>query len=109
MLPQNKRVKKEMIPKILRNGSFLSGEHFTIQYLDRQDQRSTRFSLVVSGKVDKTSVGRHRIKRKMTAVVESILNTVKPGLSVLIFAKKTAAELPYQGIQKEIVGLLSKL
>lgn len=109
MLPTKLRVKKELFPEIAKKGSFLSGENVYIRFLDRKDNKATHFSFIVPVKVDKTSVGRHRIKRKMTAAVEKSLSNLGTGLSILIYAKKDLSALPLSQIEEEILKLLSKI
>jgi ribonuclease P protein component len=107
MLPINRRVKKELFPEIMKNGRFLHGESFYLKVLDRKDNKLSLFSFVVPAKIVKTSVKRHLIKRKMTAVVEKILPNIKPGFSSVIFLKKPVTD--YHQIEKEILELVAHL
>jgi ribonuclease P protein component len=108
MLPIKIRVKKESFAKIMKEGVFVHGTNFYLRLLDRKDEKPSLFSFVVPNKVKKTSVGRHLIKRRMSAVVENLLTTLKSGYSVLFFAKKDVSALPYSEIEKEITELLRK-
>ena len=108
MLPIKRRVKKELFPKIMKEGIFLHGINFYLRFIDRKDSLPSLFSFVVPNKVKKTSVGRHLIKRKMTAVVEKLLTTLKPGFSVIIFAKKDVSKVSFGETEKEIIELLRK-
>ena len=108
MLPLKSRVKKVDFPKIMKEGVFLHGNNFYVRYLDRKDSLPPLFSFVVPNKVKKTSVGRHLIKRRMSAVVEKLLITLKPSISAIIFAKKDVSSLPFSEIEKEIVELMKK-
>jgi ribonuclease P protein component len=109
MLPINKRVKKDAFPEIMKKGRFLHGENLYIVSLDRKDALPSRFSFVVPAKVKKTSVGRHLIKRRLTAVVEKALTQIKPGFSAILYAKKDISAFSYQKTEKEILELLSTL
>ncbi len=109
MLPINSRVKKELFPKIMKEGVFLHGINFYMRFLDRKDSLPSLFSFVVPNKVKKTSVGRHLIKRRMSAVVEKLLITLKPGISAIIFAKKDVSKAPFGDVEKEIIELLKKV
>ena len=108
MLPINRRVKKESFEKIMKEGVFFHADNFYLRFLDRKDNLPSVFSFVVPAKVKKTSVGRHLIKRKMTAVVEKALANIVSGFSVVVFAKKDVSVLPYGEIKKEILALLVK-
>jgi ribonuclease P protein component len=113
MLPTNRRVKKEFFSEIIKNGSFLPGNNFYLKFVNRNGSTSspqvTTFSFVVPAKIVKTSVGRHLIKRKMTAAVEKVLVNLKTGYSVIVFNKKDVTTLTYKDIEREILDLLSKI
>jgi ribonuclease P protein component len=108
MLPIKRRVKKALFPKIMKEGIFLHGINFYLRLLDRKDALPTLFSFVVPNKVKKTAVGRHLIKRRISAVVENLLTTIKPGFLVIFFAKKDVSSLPFGEVEKEIVELMRK-
>ena len=109
MLPLKSRVKKADFPKIMKEGVFLHSTSFYVRYLDRKDSLPPLFSFVVPNKVKRTSVGRHLIKRRMSAVVEKLLITLKPSISAIIFAKKDVSEVPFGEVEKEIIELLNKI
>jgi ribonuclease P protein component len=92
----------------MKDGVFFHAKNFYLRLLDRKDGGSTVFSFVVPGKIEKTSVGRHQVKRKMTATVEKILPMVNEGFSGLLFAKAGASALPTKEREKEIYDLLIK-
>jgi len=92
----------------MKEGVFVHGDNFYLRFLLKNDQSPTLFSFVVPNKVKKTSVGRHLIKRKMTAVVEKALSDIKNGWSVIIFTKKDISKLSFNEIEKDIWELLKK-
>ena len=108
MLPTNRRIKKDSFSKIMKEGLFLHGINLYLRILDRKDTLPTLLAFVVPAKVQKTSVGRHLIKRRLTAAVENLLITIKPGFSVIFIAKKDISTLPYLELEKEVVDLLKK-
>jgi ribonuclease P protein component len=108
MLPTKRRTKKESFKKIIKDGVFYHTDNFYLRLLDEKDGLPSLFSFVVPTKTEKTSVGRHLVKRKMTAAVEKVLSDVKPGFSGLLFTKKDVSALSYTEIEKEILKLLIK-
>jgi len=108
MLPLKSRVKKELFPKIMKEGFFSHGNNLYIRFLDRKDSLPPLFSIVVPNKVKKTSVGRHLIKRRISAVLEKLYSTLKLGFSVLIFVKKDISTLRIIEIEEELLELLKK-
>lgn len=108
MLPVNRRLKKASFEKIMKEGTFWHADNFYLRLFDRKDGLPSLFAFVVPIKVKKTSVGRHLIKRKMTAVVERISADVKPGFSVILFVKKVPSSPIYKNLEEEILSLLFK-
>jgi len=108
MLSTKRRVKKASFEKIMKEGVFVNTTCFYLRRLKREDNSPTLFGFVVPVKVKKTSVGRHLIKRKMSAAVEKFLPGIKLGLSIIIFAKNDVSKLPYVEVEKEILELLNK-
>lgn len=109
MLPTNKRVKKELFPEIMKKGLFLSKNLVSVRYLDRKDTGNSLFSFVIPSKIVKTSVKRHQIKRKMSAIVEKEEKKLKKGLSVIFFLKKSVLFKDFNNLEKEILDLLGLL
>jgi ribonuclease P protein component len=108
MLPTNRRVRKESFEKVLKDGVFVHSTNLYLRYIDRKDDLPSLFAFVVPNKVKKTSVGRHLIKRRLIAVVEKFLITIKPGFLVVVFVKKDISTLPFVEINKEVLELLKK-
>jgi len=108
MLPIKRRIKKDSFGKIMKEGVFVHADNFYLRLLDRKDTLPSLFSFIVPAKIKKTSVGRHLIKRKMTAVVEKNLPHIKEGFSCLVFVKKDPSPISFPEIEKEIKNLLIK-
>jgi ribonuclease P protein component len=109
MLPLKSRVKKDLFPKIMKEGVFLHSPNFYMRFIRNKPDSPPLFSFVLPNKVIKTSVGRHLLKRKMSAVVEKLLITQKPSISAILFAKKDVSKMPFGEVEKEIQELLNKL
>lgn len=108
MLPIKRRVKKESFEKIMKEGVFVHSPSFYIRILDRKDDTVSLFGFVVPAKVKKTSVGRHKIKRKMTVIIEKNIKAIKNGLSCLFFLKKDISINTNINIEEEMVELFKK-
>ena len=108
MLSTKRRVKKESFGKIMKDGVFLHAPNFYLRFLNKKDDSPSLFGFVVSNKVKKTSVGRHLIKRKVTAVVEKHILSLKSGFSCLIFVKKDISLFSLAKIEEEVVDLLKR-
>ncbi len=108
MLPINSRLKKESFQRVLKEGVFVHSPSFYLRFLHINDNLAPKLAFVVPNKVKKTSVGRHLIKRRISAVVEKLLISLKPGYLGVIFAKKDVSTVPYKEIEVEITELLRK-
>jgi len=108
MLPKKNRVRKVFFPEIMKNGLFFHGESLYLRLLLKKDLELPLFSFVVPNKVKKTAVGRHLIKRKISAVVEKNLLNIKPGFFCVIFSKKDISHLSCTQIEVETMFLLRK-
>jgi ribonuclease P protein component len=108
MLPTNRRVKKESFAKIMKEGTLVRTNNFYLRFLPQNNSILPQFGFVVPNKVKKTSVGRHLIKRKMTAVIERNQFNIKNNLAIIIFVQKDITTLVFSEIEKEILELLRR-
>jgi ribonuclease P protein component len=108
MLSTKNRIKKESFAKIMKEGVFVLSDNFSLRLLGRKDNKPNLFALVVPNKVQRTSVGRHLLKRKMSAVIEKVFPSLKLGHSIIVLAKKDVSQSPFAEIEKEIIVLLKK-
>jgi ribonuclease P protein component len=79
-----------------------AGPHFSISV--RQGAHGA--AVVVSKKTEKTSVGRHRLKRRVLAVITPYC---AQGHSLVVYARAGSSSLPFSEVAREVRGLLNKL
>ncbi len=60
----------------------------------------------VAGKVVGGAVTRNLVKRRLRAIAQSC--TIKPGLDIVVGARKTAATAEYQELERAFVALLRR-
>jgi ribonuclease P protein component len=108
MLPIKRRIKKQSFQEIMKEGVFLHSPSFYIRFLNKTPAEPSNFGFVVPNKVIKTSVGRHLAKRKLTAVVEGLLQSIKPGFQAIVFLKKDIRSLTFLETKTEMVDLFKK-
>jgi len=90
-----------MFAAALAGGGRLSSAHFTA-VLPRE---ARGYAVVVSKKVARLSVTRHRIKRR---ALEALRVLALPQ-SIILFPKSSARDLNYQQTKTELAELLSKI
>lgn len=102
MLPRRLRLSRTTFPKAGR-GTRLSSLHFTLLYGPSSDGGC---SVVISKKVAPRSVDRHRIKRKMLALMRPYCLSTR---YLVAYAKKDARALSSRELRTELTDLLTHL
>lgn len=51
----------------------------------------SRFGVIISKKIDKSAVGRNRIKRLIYSIIEELYDNIEQGYDILIIMRKNAA------------------
>lgn len=109
MLSKNNRLHKEKeIKSLIHRGQTFFLPEFIIKYQQNQ-KNSTRFTFVVSTKVDKKAVVRNRLKRQLREVIRGVLPRVSGGFDVLIIAKSSSLGLDFAGLTKQMTFALQKI
>ena len=78
--------------------------------ISRNDSAKAGFAIVVSKKTEKTSVGRHQIKRKLSACIEASLPQMQSDFkkTVVFFVKDRKNPAFYDQAEKDIQEILTK-
>jgi len=102
-LHQDKEIKD-----LVKNGQSFFLPQLVIKYKKNQEGPS-RFAFVVSTKVDKRAVIRNRLQRQMREIVRIALPKLKTGYVVLIIAKKSALELDFSTLGRQLDFAFKKI
>jgi len=109
MLGRKYRASRKDIEAAIKSGAAVS---FAVLYakISRTDTEKAGFAIVVSKKTEKTSVGRHALKRKVSAAIEANIKKMGPNFkkTIVFFPKKTERPVPYAEIKKEVEEVLKK-
>ena len=106
MLKRSHRITTKLFPAIIERGATHHVLHFYSKVLVVDTDTSTRFSVVVPKKIEKTAVARASLKRRVTAVLRKHLTEIEKGHQVLVFCKKDAKNLTAAELNQEIQRLL---
>lgn len=63
-------------------------------------------AVIVSKKVEKSSVGRHRLKRRVLASLAGVLT---PGYAIVVYARAGSSALSYKELTQELRSMLAQL
>lgn len=101
VFPRQERLARAAFPTLFAGGRRFSSAHFTAL----ASEEGKGYAVVVSKKVARLSVTRHRIKRR---VLEA-LRAIPLPRSLILFPKSPVNSMSSQDIQNELTGLLSKI
>ena len=74
------------------------------------EHANARYGITVTKKLEKTAVGRNRMKRRLRAVASDILPSVaKAGMDYVLIARADAATRDYADLKKDLKWCLEKL
>jgi ribonuclease P protein component len=106
MIPKKFRAEKKQIEETIKRGLNIYGKNFYLR-VSRSKAEKAGFSVVISKKTEKTSVGRHKIKRQVMSVIESLLSKINKNTTktVVVYVKKSEKPLLFADIKKEIIDL----
>lgn len=101
MLPRRLRISRAAFTNTGKEMRVVS-PHFSVS----MREGTPGAAVIISKKVEKTSVGRHRLKRRVVAAIEHHLPLEA---ALFIYARAGAAQLPYAAIREELTSLLHRL
>lgn len=81
---------------------------FFVLKIDRNGLPHNRFGFIVSKKIDKRSVVRNSLKRKIRSCLEESQERLKPGFDLLFLLKKEAIDKTHLEICSEVNKELKK-
>ena len=109
MLAKNHRLHQEKdIKRLVKTGKTFFLPQFTIKYL-KNKQKDTRIGLVVSARVDKRAVVRNKLSRRLREASRELLPRLSEGYDIIIICKKSALDLKYQEVKKQLEFAFSKI
>lgn len=110
MLARKFRLNRQEIEETIKKGVSLNGFFFYIKELYISSRKDNGFSIIVSKKVEKTSVGRHRIKRVVSSIIENS-NIYKKELKLnsFVFILKQKDSLDEEKLKKDLGDIISKI
>jgi ribonuclease P protein component len=103
MLSSVHRLPKEEISEVLLRGIHVRSEFIELIY--KKTTTFSRFSFIVSTKIDKRAVSRNRMRRVMSESVRHVLAKIPP-MDGICIAKKNFADLPQVEVEQIVCSLL---
>ena len=109
MLNHKYRATRTNIEETMKSGTSITGK-FLYAKISRNEAKDMGFAIVVSKKNEKTSVGRHLIKRKISSFLEENFSNINPNFkkTVVFLVKKTKDPMDYIEVKKDVEYILEK-
>lgn len=109
MLSHKYRATRPNIEETIKTGVSIFGK-FLYAKISKKEAENPGFAIVISKKNEKTSVGRHLIKRKISSYIEENLSKINPNFkkTVVFFVKKIEGPLDYTEVRKDVEFVLKK-
>lgn len=108
MLPKEKRVNRAIFKDILEKSKTFHSSYFSLRCFDSRKTEKSRFSFVVSKKVENKATKRNILKRRGYNSIKPIYKNIKPGFYCVFFLKKEARGLKSKDFEGEMGYLLKK-
>jgi ribonuclease P protein component len=110
MFQRKYRASKEDIEKTVKNGYNIQGNLLYIK-VSREKKEKTTFAIIISKKIEKTSVGRHLLKRRVSNAIEDYIKEKKQEISktIVVFPKKLEKIAKFSQFCDDIFEILSKV
>lgn len=111
MLPRRQLIPlKQEFDAIRQTGRRYDSPSFglLVQYGKKAEANQPQFAFIVSKKVDRRSVVRHEVKRKLSAAVEKFVGRLSPSLKIVFLAKPAAANEAGDRLGLELEELLQR-
>ncbi|MGE5425524.1 MAG: ribonuclease P protein component [Bacillota bacterium] len=77
--------------------------------LKKNDLDYSRFGVILGLKVDKSAVGRHRLKRRIYGIIEKNYTKLPFPADCVIIALPTLKEASFQETEDELLAMLNRL
>lgn len=107
MLPKKQRITKRLFSESFSHSKTASNDYFTLKYKAFSEFPS-KISVVVSKKVEKSAVGRNKLKRRIYEAVQKSSKKLEKAYVLMIFPKKTALSLDYKDLEVELLSVFKK-
>lgn len=108
MLPAQHRLQKDQdFQQVYKGGKSVSTALFRIIFTENQ-QKNSRFGVVIANKTLKQATDRNNKKRKLKAALAKMAGQVTTGYDIVLVAKPNIASAEYPDIVEQVVNGLIK-
>jgi len=107
MLSRKYRATRTEIERVIKSGITISGDFFYAK-VSKDEKEKPGFAIIISKKIEKTSSGRHLLKRKISSVIEKKILKAKAKKIAVFFPKKIERKISYKKIDRDVSFILER-
>ena len=109
MLKKENRLRdRKIFEEVLKKGKTFRTKNLFFKILKSADPNELKFGFVVSLKISKKAVKRNKLKRRMREIVRQEIPKLKKGFWGIFLPQRSALELNFWDLKKEIVEIFQK-
>ena len=108
MLPRQNRIKKEKDFEIIFKKGKVFKNNFLVLRFVNNNLKTNRLAIVISQKVSKKATERNKIRRRISVIVENIINGLKDGLDLVFLVLPQANNKSYLEIKSAVEDIIKK-
>jgi len=101
----NRLAKKSDIDNLFQRGRRARSPFFAVRFFEN-NQKNSRFAIVVANKVTKKATVRNRLRRQVREIIRLNLSKFRYNCDVLVNISKECLEKDYWFLEKELLDLL---
>jgi ribonuclease P protein component len=108
MLPRHHRLDRRGVEGVHSSPS-VYGDHVAVKV--KQTTEATKVAIVIPKKVVRSSVDRHRVKRRVAHAFTALMKeglVPKSNYSFIFFPKATTRTLPFEALKESLLSCLRK-
>lgn len=107
MFKRRERLQSKDAAKVGRRGKTISSSSLRLKWMLARDS-FTRATVVVPLSFDKRATRRNKIKRQLREALRPQILKIRPPVSLMVYANKSAAGRSFQELRRELEGLLKR-
>lgn len=101
MFPRKKRLTRRVFETALKESSRASSAHFSAVF----PKNAAGYAVIVSKKVARLSVTRHRLKRRVREALRTLSVPLPPAL--ILYPRASVLDMSYDELKTELMKLIS--
>ncbi|MEX0672781.1 MAG: ribonuclease P protein component [Candidatus Paceibacterota bacterium] len=109
MLPRSRRLTTEMLKEMQTNDAVrVTHSSFFVARTLSTESSPARFAVIISQKVTKGAVERHRIKRRVHHAINDLLGHTQDGWKIALYAKSSIRDASSEEVASDLEKILRK-